>query len=122
MKMFSDRHTTGIIYYYKAFSINESGNTSKADFEEFIGAMADTRYRKVIRYAFRSKEKRRICEKFLVAAANATNRKARPGERITQFEIQKWRWDFRSNPLDPKYGEQVESFIFDIKKQGENKE
>ena len=51
-----------------------------------------------------------ICKKFLSAAASAYNKKAQPGERVTQYEIQVWNWDFRSYPFDPNYGNLTRPF------------
>jgi hypothetical protein len=55
-----------------------------------------------------------ICKKFLTAVAAAYNDKARVGAKIARFDILKKRWDFRSNPLDPHYGDLVGRFIFDV--------
>ena len=53
-----------------------------------------------------------ICKKFLSAAAY--NKKVQSGERVTQYEIQVWTWDFRSYPFDPNYGNLTGRFIFEI--------
>ena len=55
-----------------------------------------------------------ICKKFLSAAASAYNKKAQPGERVTQYEIQVWIWDFLSYPSDPNYGKLTDRFTFEI--------
>ena len=56
----------------------------------------------------------RRCKKFLTAAASAYNKKAQPGERVTQYELQLWRWDFLSYPSDPNYGKLTDRFAFEI--------
>jgi len=114
MQMFSTTDSSGVIDYFKVFARYESGKTSRAPLEDAIGAMADSRYRGVIRDAFLA-ERARVAEKFLLAAASAYNNKTRFGEKVTQFEIQKWRWDFRSNLTDPHHGNMTDRFILEIK-------
>lgn len=113
MQMYT-RPRSGIVTYYKVLARRESGETSRARLEDAIRAMADGRYRKVIRMCFQPGQVP-ICEKFLRACGTAYNNKAHPGEKVTQFEIQKWAWDFRTNPSDPEHGKLVDRFVFSIK-------
>ena len=50
----------------------------------------------------------------MIALGSAYNSNARPGEKIEQIEIQEWRSDFRSNPLDPEYGNLVGRVTVDL--------
>ena len=37
-----------------------------------------------------------------------------PGSRLTQFEMQTWRWDFVSSPFHPEQGQLLDRVIIDI--------
>jgi hypothetical protein len=49
-----------------------------------------------------------------LSAAAAYNKKAKPGERVTQYEIEVWNWDFRGHPFDPNYGNLMDRFVFEL--------
>ena len=115
-RLYSNAHTSGKVEYRKVFAQHESGVSSRARLENTIGALAlDNRYSPFIEKCFRERpDDVQICKKFLIAAASAYNKKAQPGERVTQYEIQVWTWDFRSHPFDPNYGELTDRFVCDI--------
>jgi predicted DCC family thiol-disulfide oxidoreductase YuxK len=118
MPMFTGVNTSGVITYDKILAHRESGAVSPARIEDSIGAMAhNARYGRVFAQCIEPTQPTDvdICEKFLHVTASAYNKKARPGETITKYEFQRWIWDFRSNPLDPNYGNLTERFIFEIK-------
>jgi hypothetical protein len=106
----------GTVEYRKLFAQHESGVRARARLEETIGALAlDNRYSPFLAKCFAEKPGHvEICKKFLRAAAAAYNKKARLGERVTQYEIQVWHWDFRSHPLDANYGHLTDRFVFEI--------
>jgi predicted DCC family thiol-disulfide oxidoreductase YuxK len=111
---------SGKVTYLKVFARYESGATLRARLEEAIGALAfDARYSRVIEKCFGQETEIEICKKFLTAAGSAYNKKIPPGERVTHYQIQKWTWDFRSSPSDPKFGHFVDRFIHEIKANGD---
>ena len=115
--LYSGSNTSGKVEYMKVLARYESGETSAARLEDGIGALAlDSRYRPALEMCLEQKKPRdaEICKKFLTAEATAYNRKARPGRKITAYELQVWIWDFRSNPGDTNYGELTERFTFEI--------
>lgn len=114
--LYSDSVTGGQFEYRKVLAQHESGETSRARLEDTIGAIAlDNRYSPFLHKCFRDRpEDVAICQKFLGAAAAAYNQKASPGERIRQYEIQVWTWDFRAYPVDPHHGHLTGRFVFDI--------
>jgi hypothetical protein len=114
MGMFSTTDASGSVEYLRALATDESGAIRRAPFEAAIGATADSRYRHALGLAFRP-ETAPVCEKFLLAAAEAYNTRARPGTRITRFEIQKRRWDFAADPRDPEYGRVVDRYVLDVR-------
>ena len=113
MQMYTGWGPIGPITYYKALARYESGETSRAPLEEAIGALADSRYRRVIAEAF-SPTRLARCEKYLTAVASAYNSKVVPGKRLTELEIQKWTWDFVADPSNPSHGVLSERFVFEV--------
>jgi len=114
--LYEQLDTSGQVEYKKVFAQRESGVSSRARLEDTIGALAlDNRYSRHIQKCFREQPGDvEICKKFLSAAASAYNKKAQPGERVTQYEIQVWIWDFLSYPSDPNYGKLTDRFTFEI--------
>lgn len=114
-QMYSESDTSGDVTYYKILAHHESGVISHADLDRAIGAMNNGRYKRVLRrYCFNPK-KVDLCQKYLSASASVYNSKAAPGEKVTQFEIQKWIWNFLSNPSGPEQGKLKDRFVFEIK-------
>jgi predicted DCC family thiol-disulfide oxidoreductase YuxK len=116
MQMFSHVDSSGVIYYFKVLTHRESGATAPARFEDDIGMMArNGRYGVFIQVCERQLRLKDVymCEKVLHAIASAHNN-ARPGDKITKYEIQVWEWDFRSNPSDPNHGNVIRRVIFEI--------
>jgi predicted DCC family thiol-disulfide oxidoreductase YuxK len=114
--LYTTSKTSGKVQYKKVFAQYESGVSSPARLEDTIGALAwDARYSKFLDKCFEGQpEAVAICKKFLSAAAAAYNKKAPPGKRVTQYELQVWTWDFRSYPFDPNYGHMTRRFILEI--------
>lgn len=99
--------------YYKVLAQYESGVTARAYPEDVIKAVADGRYRRVIRRCF-IPERVQVCEKFLLTVGSTFNKDAPLGERMQQLEVQEWMWNFRDNPLDPQHGAMVDRFVAEI--------
>jgi predicted DCC family thiol-disulfide oxidoreductase YuxK len=114
--LYSTSSTSGIVEYRKVFARYESGVSSRARLEDTIDALAwDARYSRFLARCFQDRPLDvETCKKFLGAAAAAYNKKAHRGERVTQYEIQVWNWDFLSNPFDPNYGSLTRRFIYDV--------
>ena len=122
MQMYSRwNNTSGVIKYTKVLAHYESGEISPAPiFRHGIGSLyrhfqakCSPLCRGVVRKCF-TPFKSRICRKYMIALGSAYNSNARPGEKIEQIEIQEWRSDFRSNPLDPEYGNLVGRVTVDL--------
>jgi len=115
--LYSGSDTSGKVEYKKVFARFESGESVPARLEESIGALAhDARYTSALDMCIeqRKPEDDELCKKFLTAMAAAYNQKARPGRKVTAYELQVWTWDFRSNPGDPHYGKLTKRFTFEI--------
>lgn len=115
--LYSGLDTSGRVEYRKVLVQHESGVTSRARMEDTIGALAlDARYSPHLDRCFGKRPADvDMCKKFLTAAAAAYNKKVRPGERVTQYEVQTWLWDFLSHPSDENYGRLIDRFVLDIK-------
>ena len=114
--LYSGSNMSGKVEYRKVLAQYDSGVSSRARLEDTIGAIAlDNRYSPFLHKCFRDRpEDVEICKKFLRAAASVYNKKVQPGERVTQYEIQVWHWDFRSSPSDPNYGRLTDRFVLEI--------
>lgn len=100
MQMFSAPQPLEPVEYVRPLVVYRDGSREPARFDRWIGAMADSRYRRVIRWD-RKPEKVPLLREFLDAAA----RRAPPGRGIDRFELEHRRWDFRRHPDDPARGE-----------------
>jgi hypothetical protein len=124
--LFRYSNTSGRIQYYRVLARFESGARAPFRLEDGIGAMGfDSRYEPFLamcfgrphpRHASPEAEDAHVCRTFLAASAAAYNRRARPGAKVTQLEIQAREWDFASNPSDPEYGRWVDRFVLDLDK------
>lgn len=115
MQMFARRNNSGMVRYFKVLAHNQSGVTVRAYPEKIIPALYDTRYRRVLKACFSKEPKTvNICNKLLNTIGSVHNKKASVSEKIEQFEIQLWDWNFRANPTDPKYGDLVNRHIHKI--------
>jgi predicted DCC family thiol-disulfide oxidoreductase YuxK len=114
--LYSGSNTSGQVEYRKVLAHYESGVSSRARLEDTIGALAlDARYSVHLKKCFgETPGDVETCKRFLGAAAAAYNMKARPGERVAEYEIQVWDWDFLSYPFDPNYGKLIDRFVFKI--------
>ena len=114
MKMFSNPNPSpGVVNYVRAVAHHEDGSSTRADFDQWIGAMADSRYRMVIGNAFGTPQERALCDEFLATSMQAGNRFLPAGKRISSFEVQLWEWDFAANPGNPSHGHVVDTYFPD---------
>jgi predicted DCC family thiol-disulfide oxidoreductase YuxK len=114
--------TSGKVKYLKVLGHYDSGRVSSVRIEDGIGALAlDGRYQVPLDKCFGGVADVSVCEQFLVANGSAYNVDKRPGDRLTQYEIQNWTWDFLSSPRDPHYGQLQNRFIVDVPKHGNEK-
>lgn len=117
-------NTTGRVKYDKVLARLESGEMTRMRLEDGIAVMRfDGRYAPFLAMCFGRGHRRppnphvpdiEACRKFLIASGSAYNRKASPGKKVTQLEIQAWEWDFRAHPLDPNHGRLVDRFVIDV--------
>jgi hypothetical protein len=107
MQMFSRKATIGAVEYVTPYALHADGARTRARFEEWIGAMADTRYRRLLSRWAAAPEGTGLLHEFLDASAQRANRVLPLERRIEAFELEHRRWDFRRAPADPARGELV---------------
>lgn len=104
MQMFSSMQPLQPVEYVRPLVVYEDGTREPARFERWIGAMADSRYRRLIRWDDRP-ERIGLLREFLDVAARRAAEADPRGRRIERFELEHRRWDFRRHPGDPERGE-----------------
>jgi hypothetical protein len=114
MQVYASPERNGVVEYHRLLAHYESGGTARLRPERWIGALADTRYRRVLRRTFESEEGRRTGDAFLAACARAHARRA-PADALAALEVQRWRWDFRSHPGDARHGAAVARHVHAVK-------
>jgi hypothetical protein len=107
MRMFSRPAAPLPVEYVQAWAIRDDGSRERARFERWIGAVADTRYRWLLRDWERRPERLTLLQGFLDAAGARANHGAPPGRRVASFELEQRRWDFRLDPRGPEHGEVI---------------
>ena len=113
MKMFSNPNPRpGVVAYIRAVAYHQDGQSTRAHFDRWIGAMADSRYRMVIGHAFGTREERALCDEFLAASMRAANRQLPNGRKISGFEVQRWEWNFGADPTNPSHGRIVDAYQY----------
>ena len=115
MPMFTNVRTS-VVTYFKILGHREAGEISPIYFEDALGAVSiNSRYEPLFYLCFSDKPRDlETCKKTLGVFGIAYNKKAPPGEKVTGYEIQRWTWDFVSNPQDSNYGTLDARMIFDI--------
>ncbi len=113
MKMFAALNKPqGRITYVKPVAIYDDGQRRPAEFDQWIGAMADSRYRQIIAAPFQSRPETARCDEFLDASIRAANRKSSIGGHIVGVELQSWEWDFVAEANDPQHGHLVDKYVY----------
>lgn len=97
MQMFSTREPLTPVEFVRPYAVYGDGRREPARFERWIGAVADSRYRRLIRDPAREP----LLREFLDRAAERANAGAPPEARIRRFELERRRWDFRADPDHP---------------------
>ena len=111
MQMFSTKRGEPVRYETVLAHLS-SGDVIRAPIEECIGAMSDSRYRRVIEMAFRE-DREPITAEFLSACRSRWNRSVEePSRRIDRFEVLRWEWYFLGDPDHPEYGDVIDRRLY----------
>lgn len=103
MQMFSRPQPLEPVEYVRPLVVYEDGTVAPARFERWIGAVADARYRRLLRDWDTHPERVALLNEFLDACARRAAA-APHGRRIRGFVLETRRWDFRRHPRDPERG------------------
>ncbi|HEU0077883.1 MAG TPA: hypothetical protein VFQ76_09570, partial [Longimicrobiaceae bacterium] len=114
MQMFSRPQPLEPVEYVRPLVVYEDGSVAPARFERWIGAVADSRYRRLLRDWDRHPERIPLLREFLDACARRADAAAPPGRRIRGFVMETRRWDFRRHPRDPERGALVAVLRHDV--------
>lgn len=113
MQMFSRPIAVGPVEYVVPVVYYADGSHEQARFERWIGAVADTRYRRLIRDWYSKPERLPLLHEFLDAAARRVNATASPARKIDHFVLEVRRWDFRKDSGDPSRGDVIRAIRYD---------
>jgi predicted DCC family thiol-disulfide oxidoreductase YuxK len=115
VQMFTDPPRT-LVTYFKTLARLESGDVTPIQLERTLPVMSiNSRYEELFMLCFsRAAENIALCKKTLGILGSAYNEKAAAGRRVTQLEIQKWRWDFAAQPEDPERGSVIGQLVADV--------
>ena len=117
MQMFSRPPVIGPVEYVVPVVYYADGSHEQARFERWIGAVADTRYRRLIRDWYSKPERLPLLNEFLEAAARQANATAPPSQKVDHFVLEMRRWDFRNEPGDPSRGKLIRAIRYDVAKE-----
>lgn len=114
VQMFTGKPGT-VVTYYKTLGHWESGRVSTLRLEDTIGVLAlNSRYEALFELCFGNSAQSGLCQKTVLILGSAYNKKVAAGDKLTQLEIQRWKWDFGANPRDPNYGQMDTRFISEV--------
>jgi hypothetical protein len=118
MQMFSRPQPLEPVEYVRPLVVYADGTAEPARFERWIGAVADARYRGLLRDWDRHPERIPLLREFLDACARRAAATEPSGRRIRGFVMETRRWDFRRHPRDPERGAVVAVLRHDVEAQG----
>jgi predicted DCC family thiol-disulfide oxidoreductase YuxK len=111
VQMFTGKPGT-VVTYYKTLGHWESGRVSPLYLEDTLGVMSiNSRYEGLFDLCFGDATQSELCRKTVSILGSAYNGKAHSDDKLTQLEIQRWKWDFGAKPRDPGYGELDARFV-----------
>jgi len=105
-----------VVTYLKTLGHRESGEISPIYLEDSLGAVSiNSRYEPLFYLCLSEKPSDlEVCKKTFTVLGAAYNKKLPLGEKVTQYEIQRWKWDFVAHPQDANYGTMEARMIFDM--------
>lgn len=101
MQMFSRARAPQSVQYVRPVVRYADGTVEQARFERWIWAMADSRYRWLLRDWEEHPERIDVLRQFLDVAAA---RSALEGKPVREFDMEVRAWDYRKEPRDPGRG------------------
>lgn len=119
MQMYTSPNDDGTILYFKYLAMFEDGEIARAPIEDCIGAMRDSRYRRVSGIIAQG-ERLDVAAEFFKSCGDRYNKNVPPGQRITGFKVEIWQWDYLKNPKNPEFAVQLNEVEFLLGKQSQS--
>jgi hypothetical protein len=113
MGMYSAARRGWDVTYSRVYSVHASGDRREARLGDAIGVMKASRYRKMLRQAQKPKY-HDLTQAFFEACARQANRQLPPEERITEYEVEAWSWDYHTHPEGPEHAELLGRLVFRV--------
>jgi len=110
MQMFSSRQSEPLVYEI-ALARTAAGDVVRAPIEDSIGAMSDSRYRRVLQMAF-DEERQALAGAVMEAVVRRWNDTAEAEREILSIEIQRWEWLYLAEPSDPDHGRLTDRVVY----------
>jgi hypothetical protein len=119
VQMFITRPQT-VVTYFKTIGHWESGRVGPIQLEDTLPVMSiNSRYEMLLDRCFnQSGNDRPLCDKMLSILGDAYNKKVPVGSRLTQLDLQRWKWDFAAQAGDPNFGAMELRVIGDVNPDG----
>jgi predicted DCC family thiol-disulfide oxidoreductase YuxK len=114
MSMYSTARLGWDVTFSRLYSVDASGRRREARLGDAIGVMKASRYRKMLRQA-QKPEYQDLVQAFFEACARRANHRLPPAERITEYQVEFWRWNYRRYPEGPQHAERLELRVFPVR-------
>ena len=115
MQMFSGRHRTPVVDYYKLVAHHADCSAAPADLSHCRFRWAATVM--LLKRAF-DPARRAPLEEFLAGCAAGWNESAPPARAWRTLEVQRWRWNFGAQPADPDLGAIADRWVMTVAEDG----
>jgi len=113
-RMYSGFRDDGWVDYREIYSVSAAGVREKALVDQWIGAMADTRYRDMLH---KSKDQQQVFFDAVGRRANDLQHVQQSGgDEIVAFEVERKRWNFLTDPNNQEFGQVWEMNRFSVQK------
>jgi hypothetical protein len=113
MQMFSAYDPSGIVTYDKVLAHYAAGTVARAPIEHCFGAMADSRYRRLLALVWEEGQQP-VCQAFFQTCGRRWNQQAGSSDAIVQFEVQRWQWNFLAQPHDLTHGHLLARRVYTV--------
>ena len=116
LHLFAYKDISGVVMYEQVYAQYASGETARIYPEDIIPAQGIASYKQVTQQCFSEEaDKLYVCDEYLGALASAYN--SQPGHsdnKIQEIDVQRKKWDFKTNPLDKNFGNVVGNYALNI--------
>ena len=115
--MYSKRQSRKPIIYYKVIATLEDGRSVILPRGDYFPPLMPN-ITSTLEKAFHKPWREGSFDKFLSTFIEHRNQQLPPSSRISEIEIQKWRWNYAVDPHDPRIGWMTDRYIYDAARIG----